>query len=480
MSHWLERYYPYVPIWAQNLGISLYGLTYCRERLGGDFEQHVAGFRERDRWSPAEMNAYVEERLRQTLLQAYDNVPYYRRKWSEAGIGRSELAQLSLSELPRIPITPKSDLRSAPGEFVDQKVAKAEKLHRYHSSGSTGTPITAICTAEAHRKFIAAREVRSFGWAGASVHMPRSTLGGRMIVPRGDAPPPFYRYNWAEKQVYLSAYHISPQTIRNYVEGLERYRPALLTGYAHAHFLLARMMCEARLSLNYEPKAIVLSSEALTDEMRPVISLALRARAYTEYSAVENCLLATECSHGRLHVNPDFGVIEIVDKNGDPVGPGGEGRVLCTGLLNEAQPLIRYEIGDVAAWSNEICPCGRSHLPVLDQLVGRLEDVVIGLDGREINRFHGIFIDLDHVIEGQIVQEKRDLISVNVVAAAGFNERDEEVIRRRISGERLPGMRVEIRKVDQIERSASGKFRAVISRVRSQPKPAAPVENSRR
>jgi len=142
--------------------------------------------------------------------------------------------------------------------------------------------------------------------------------------------------------------------------------------------------------------------------------------------------------------------------------------VLCTGLLNDAQPLIRYEIGDVAAWSSDTCACGRNQFPVLQELVGRIEDVVIGLDGREINRFHGIFIDLDHVIEGQIVQQQRDLICVNVVPAAGFGERDEEVIRRRISGERLPGIRVDIRKVDQIERTASGKFRAVISHVRSQ------------
>jgi len=286
MSHWLERYYPYVPIWAQNLGISLYGLAYRSERLGGAFERHVAGFRERDRWPPAQMTSYVEEQLRQTLLHAFDQVPYYRRKWSEAGLTRPELAGLGLAELPRVPITPKCDLRSAPDEFVAQDVAQAEKLHRYHSSGSTGTPITAICTAEAHRRFIAAREVRSFGWAGASVHMPRSTLGGRMIVPRGDAPPPYYRYNWVEKQVYLSAYHIRPKTVANYVEGLERYRPLLLTGYAHAHFLLARMMLEAGLRLNYEPKAIVLSSEQLTAEMRPVIAASLRARAYTEYSAV--------------------------------------------------------------------------------------------------------------------------------------------------------------------------------------------------
>ncbi|HUI06178.1 MAG TPA: hypothetical protein VL486_04165 [Verrucomicrobiae bacterium] len=461
MAHLLERFYPYVPAWAQNLGISAYGLSYRRERLGGDFEQYVAGFRERDRWSPEQMQEYVHQQLRNVLTQAFDQVPYYQKTWGKVGATRTDLAQMTVDGLPALPVTPKHDLRSVPDAFVSRDVAGRQKLHRYHSSGSTGTPVTAICTSDGHRKFIAAREARSFGWAGSSVRRPRSMIGGRLVVPKGNARPPFHRYNWAERQVYFSAYHIAPSHVPDYVRAFNRHRPELLTGYAYSHYLLARMMCEQSVSLDYEPEAIVLSSEKLTEEMKQVIQQAFHARAYEEYGAVENCMLATECEHGRLHVNPDFGVLELVDGDGRPVPPGVEGRVLCTSLLNDAQPLIRYEVGDVGIWSRHPCPCGRNHLPVLQEIVGRLEDVVVGPDGREMVRFHGIFIGLPHALEGQVVQETLTQFRVKVVPQEGFGSEDERLIRRRFA-ERLGAVNVVIETVATIPRTERGKFRAVI------------------
>ncbi len=465
MANGLEKLYPYVPVWAQNIGISLYGLMYRRERLGGNFDRYVAEFAERDRFSPSEMDEYTTTALRRTLVRAFANVPYYHAKWAASALTTAELARMRPGDLSRLPITPKADVRQNPEAFVDANVARNERLHRYYTSGSTGTPITAICSDDTHRKFIAAREVRSFGWAGASVRMPRSMLGGRLIVPRGNGRPPYYRYNRAERQVYFTVFHIRPDSLDSYLEGFHRYRPQLLTGYAYAHFLLARMMREAGRQLDYEPTAIILGSEKLTSEMKEVIQGSLRARAYEEYGAVENCMLGTECSHGSLHVSPDFGILEIVNDSGEPVGPGEEGRVLCTGLVNEAQPLVRYEIGDVAAWSAEECPCGRNQLPVIKEIVGRLEDVVIGLDGREVNRFQGLFNGQPHIVEGQVVQETPHLIRVKVVPAPGFGPRDEESIRRLLSEERVPGMRVIVEQVAAIERTERGKFRAVVSHV---------------
>jgi phenylacetate-CoA ligase len=467
MAHLLERFYPYAPVWLQNLGISLYGLAWRNERLGGDFEQYVSGFRERDRWSPQPMQAYVDEQLRTVLLHAYDQVPYYNRVWNEAGIDGSELAHMTTARLPRLPITLKQNLRAAPEEFVARDVAARHKLHRYYTSGSTGTPVTHICTSEAHRRFTAAREVRSFGWAGTSVRRSRSMIGGRLVVPKGVATPPYHRYNLAERQLYFSAFHIAPGCVQDYVRAFNRYRPRVLTGYAYSHYLLARMMCEQGLALDYEPDALVLSSEKVTQEMKQVIRSACRARVYEEYGAVENCMLATECECGSLHASPDFGIMEIVDEKGEPVPPGVAGRILCTGLLNEAQPLVRYEIGDLGVWSCESCQCGRRHLPVLQEIVGRLEDVIIGPNGRELVRFHGIFIGLPSVLEGQVIQEASDRFVVKVVATTDFGSKEKNLIQSRFA-ERLGPVSVQIEQVRDIPRTDRGKFRAVISRLSHQ------------
>lgn len=478
MPSTLEKLYGHVPVWAQNLGISLYGLMWFRERFGGDYARHVTEYWERDRWSKAQMDQFVQEQLRERLVRAFEHVPYYRERWRQAGFSAGDLKRLTVADLSRLPETPKEDLRRKPDAFVDGTF-NPKQLRRHYSSGSTGTPITAICSADDYRRFVAAREVRSFGWAGTSVRSPRSMLGGRLVVRTAESRPPFYRYNFAEKQVYFSAYHISPRNAPSYVEGFNRYKPVVFTGYAQSHYLLGRILLEEGLSLDYQPEAIILSSEKVTREMRVTLAQAFGARAYEEYGAVENCVLATECDQGNLHVSPDFGLVEIVDDAGQPVGPGEVGRLLCTGFANTAQPLIRYDIGDLGVWSDEACACGRDHLPVIREIVGRLEDVIIGPDGRQMVRFHGLFINLPRVIEAQVIQERIDLLRVRVVVADDFSADDEEAIRRRVTEERLPGMNVLIERVPALERSERGKLRAVISKLTPEERQSARMALSR-
>jgi phenylacetate-CoA ligase len=464
MNSLLDTIYSLAPIWAQNLGISLYGLRWRNERLGGPFPTYVREFREREAWPPAKFEQYLEAELRTLLGRAFSAVPYYQQAWSAAGFRARHFARFQLGDLQQLPITPKADLRLRPADFVSREVKSKQPLHRYDTSGTTGTPITTFCTSDGHRRFTAAREARSFAWAGTSLLQPRSMIGGRIVVPPGTAGPPFHRYNRAEQQLYFSAFHISPANVRHYVAALNHCRPLVFTGYAHSHYLLAKMMLAQGTSLDFTPEALVLGSENLTAEMKATLSQAFHSRAYEEYGCVENCVLATECEHGCLHVSPDFGLLEIVDEFGRAAPPGVIGRMLCTSLLNAAQPLVRYELGDLGAWAAEPCPCGRTHLPVLQEVLGRLEDTVTGPDGRQLVRFHGLFVGLPHVLEGQVIQETLDRFTVRVVTANGFTGQDEQQICDRLA-QRLGNVTVALERVSEILRTERGKFRAVISKV---------------
>src|SRR5581483_4406171 len=170
---------------------------------------------------------------------------------------------------------------------------------------------------------------------------------GRPLVPLADSAGPYHRFNFAERQCYLSAFHIGPRTVRAYVDALRDWRPVVLTGYASSYFTLARLMLAHGLSLGYRPQALILCADKPTREMKAVIERAFGARPYEEYGSVENALLATECEAGSLHVHPDFGLVEILNADDLPAAPGEEGRIVCTSLLNDTQPLIRYEIGDL-------------------------------------------------------------------------------------------------------------------------------------
>jgi phenylacetate-CoA ligase len=205
-----------------NLGITLYGVGYRSERLGGEFPRYVRDFTERESWPRQRFDDYVLASLRALLIRAAFEVPYYRACWSEAGVD-TRFGRFQLSDLPSIPLTPKRDIRDNPEAFLAASTGAPGSLHHYYTSGSTGTPITVYCSADDHRRFIAAREARSFGWAGASVRMPRSMIGGRMILPRHDAPPPYYRWGRNRDSLNGAIIFHSPPSENNAIR-----RPALI------------------------------------------------------------------------------------------------------------------------------------------------------------------------------------------------------------------------------------------------------------
>ncbi len=146
--------------------------------------------------------------------------------------------------------------------------------------------------------------------------------------------------------------------------------------------------------------------------------------------------------------------------------PDEPGEIVVTTLSRTYQPLIRFRLGDVAAWDSQPCPCGRQ-MPVIKEVLGRMEDVIIGPDGRQMVRFHGVFVNQPHILEGQIIQESLNFVRVKVVPVKGFGEQDVHDIVQRVQQRLSANVRVEVESVAEIPRTKAGKFQAVISRIKN-------------
>lgn len=454
------KIYQYLPVGLQNLAISSYGLFWKSRRFGGIFADEYRAFREREQYTVDQWQVFQTTKLREMLVHAFSNVPFYKDLYQAHGFTLTDLQKFELSDLVRLPYVTKNDIRiRGTGTMLS---AKQEHGGQYMaSSGTSGTPTKIKYSHAMHQRIFAAYESRVRNWAGVTRFMTRASIGGRRILPGSENKPPYYRYNSAERQVYLSAYHISKNTVQNYVDGIVRYGVEYMTGYAMSNYFLARFIEEAAIEAP-QMRATVLSSEKLTPDMRALFLRVYGCKSYDGWSGVENCALVSESEYGQLLVSPDVGILELLDNEGSPIAPGETGEVVCTGFLNYDQPLIRYRIGDYMTLSkNQHTLCGRN-MPIISDIEGRSEDTVIGPDGREMVRFHGIFINLPSVVEAQLIQHDQLHYTINVVTTGKLAVEDRTTMIQRMHSQ-LGGVEVEFCEMAHIPRGANGKFKAVIS-----------------
>ena len=457
-----ERSYAASPVWLQTLAVSAYGWRARRLRSGPEFERFCRGYTEREHWSADQMHAFVNQQLRAQVRRAYEEIPYYRHAFRAAGVTDDFIERVSTDDLATLPLLESSVNRTGPARLLS-RAASHHAPPADFTSGTGGEPAAVYGDRATRQLGIAAREVRSYRWAGVSGRDSRATLGFRSVVAATHHAPPFWRHNYWDRQTYLSLFHLSVANASDYVNALNRFRPRWITGLPTGLYYLARHIRELGLDV-HSPAAIVTWGERLEPQMRAELETTFRTRAFEEYGSAENCALATECERGRLHVSPDFGHLEILRPDGRPAAAGEIGEFVVTGFANPHHVFVRLRIGDVGAWAADACPCGRDTLPTLERVVGRAGDTLVLPGGRRLAR-QAIFRGLPGIAEGQIVQEAMDRLVMRVETTAAFSDVDRLAIRARVDGLFGPGTHVEIHPVDRIPRGPNGKYRTVISRI---------------
>ncbi len=86
---------------------------------------------------PERLRALQLERLQWSVHHAYENVPFYRQAFQQAGIHPDDVR--SLADVARLPFTTKNDLREYyPFGMFAVPMADVRRIHA--SSGTTGRP----------------------------------------------------------------------------------------------------------------------------------------------------------------------------------------------------------------------------------------------------------------------------------------------------------------------------------------------------
>jgi phenylacetate-CoA ligase len=451
----LLRGYHRLPGAPRSLAASMWGLYLRAWRYGPETEQLVADALEREHWSGERWGAFREERMAAVLHKAATEVPFYRDQWARR---RHDGDRSSWERLENWPILEKASVRADSRAFVADS-CNVRRMFREHTSGTSGTPLVLYWSRQTVRTWYAMAEARWRRWYGVTRNDRWAILGGQLVTPAAQRRPPFWVWNAAFKQLYLSSYHLAPDLIGFYLDALKRFEITYVLGYSSSLHALA----QGALRLNRRDvrlRVAVSNAEPLFDYQRAAIAEAFGCPVRETYGMAETVAAAGECEHGVLHLWPEVGEIEVVDS--DRSAPSaGTGELVCTSLMNTDMPLVRYRVGDRGALGGgRACACGRT-LPRLASVEGRTDDVLYTRDGRSIGRLDPVFKTQLPLLEAQIIQERLDLLRVRYVPAPGFSASAGRTLIDQLRA-RMGDVEVVLEEVNRLPRTAQGKFRSVI------------------
>lgn len=457
MSLLLDIYYR-LPAPARSVAASVRGYYLRSWRYGSQTEVIAKEAIARERWTAQQWKQYNDVRLSTMLHHAATQVPYYRDMWAKR---RRQGDHSSWEKLENWPILEKEAIRRDAKSFLADN-CNPKKLFRVRTSGTTGKPIDLWFSKECHTEFYGIAEARGRQWYGVSRHIPWAIQGAHLVVPNSVTKPPFWVWNKAFNQLYLSAFHLTAKWIPDFLIALKRYKIEWLYAYpSYLHVIAKEVIRLGRTDLKM--KVVIVNAEPLFDYQREAISEAFGCPVRETWGMSENCASASECEHGRLHLWPELGIVEVME-NGSILPGNGKGELICTGLLNRDMPLIRYRVGDCGSLAppEEPCSCGRT-LPFLKSLEGRTTDFVYLPDGRMINRFEPVFITELPIVEAQVVQDSLKLLRILYVPAPEFTRGHERLMIQR-TRERMgnPDMEIVAESTHAIPRTKAGKFRTVV------------------
>jgi phenylacetate-CoA ligase len=316
-----------------------------------------------------EICALQLERLKWSLRHAYDNVPFYRKSFDDAGVHPDDLNDLS--DLSKFPFTVKTDLRdNYPFGMFAVPQDQVKRIHA--SSGTTGQPTVVGYTENDLKNWgnVVARSLRAAGMtAGDKLHNAYGYglfTGGLGIHLGADA-------------LGLSTIPVSGGMTPRQVRLIEDFKPKGITVTpSYALSILDEFNAQGLDPRDCSLEVGIFGAEPWTNAMRLEIEQAFDMHAVDIYglSEIMGPGVSMECVESKdgLHIWEDHFYPEIINpETGELVADGEQGELVFTSLTKEAFPIIRYRTRDL---TRLLAGTARS-MRRMEKVTGRSDDMII-------------------------------------------------------------------------------------------------------
>jgi len=320
----------------------------------------------------SELEVLQLSRLQATAERVYERVPFYRKRFDEAGVKPEDIR--TLDDVRRLPFTTKKDLRAHyPFGLLAVDLAQCVRLHA--SSGTSGKP-TVVAYTKRDIDHWADIVARAFAIAGGKPGDVVHNAYGYGLFTGG------LGIHYGSERLGAVTVPVSGGNTDRQVMIIEDFRPTIICGTPSYVLNIAERMRELgknprQTSLKYG----IFGAEPWSEEMRRTLEEELGIKACDIYglSEVIGPGVAMECHEAQdgLHIAEDHFFVEVINPNTlEPVGEGEEGELVFTSLTKEAFPVIRYRTGDIASVTRERCICGRTTVR-MSRVKGRVDDMII-------------------------------------------------------------------------------------------------------
>lgn len=317
----------------------------------------------------SEIEALQLERLKWTVKYCIDNIPFYNKRLTDAGVTADKIKQLS--DIEYIPYTTKADIRDTyPFGLFGQPLKNIIRIHA--SSGTTGKPTVVGYTKQDIENWsdCMARIVTAVGASDESIvqiafgyGLFTGALGlhyglekiGATVIPTSSGN--------TEKQIML----------------MQDFQTNTLVSTPSYAQYIGEKAREMGVLDKINLKLGLFGSEGCTEEMRSQIEKTLNIFATDNYGMSElmGPGVSGECIHRcGLHINEDHFLAEIIDPQTETVMPrGSQGELVITTLTKEGIPMLRYRTKDITEINYETCECGRTFAR-MSKTKGRSDDML--------------------------------------------------------------------------------------------------------
>lgn len=296
------------------------------------YNSYLSCLKLRENKSVEEIRKEQFENLKDILVYANKNVPYYQVMFKE--IGFDPYVFSSITEIQKIPFLTKELIRENFKQLTStEKVSGG--FYEATTGGSTGEPLKVLLDYDCVFK------------ENAFINYFRSKLGykhnDKLATFRGvEFGNKLWKYNPMQNELIFSPFKLSNNNLKKYVAKINDYKPDFINGYLSSIYLFARLLYENGVVLNFNIKGIFLISENIDVEQRNFIESFFKVKSSTFYGHSERCIIAEEVEPNLYAFDPSYGYTELINNNDNTFS------IVGTGFLNKTMPLIRYKTDDVA------------------------------------------------------------------------------------------------------------------------------------